>query len=712
MKILLTGILSPMVLGMVERLERDAHQVTLLGRIDGSTPPQTGAVFHDMHPTSPDAQQVLQAGRFHAIAFFYAYQCEETQEYGSVQGSMLDALFHFQHLAVQYGVERFILVTDQRVFGAQQAALEHETPIPDTPTGILIKAAEDCLRYNETGSMQTLILRVTNIYFPGAEDAFFARAVTSTRNKQTLLIQGCEDTLCDFLHADDLALFISLALEKHLSGVVHLAYDEGCSYADVFQRISPHLPALSIAYTGKPSRRSVLKTGRAKKEADWVPRHHWAKELDEIFSKREGNGPKRKPLLWLHTVARRLFGKALPLVELAAFGALAQWLTHLTNTYAMFRFVDFWLFYVILIGNMHGGPIGIAAALVACIFYGIDWVGEGNDLYLLLYNMDNWLPLMMYMLAGALFGYMRDKSNEKMKMLEQEKEERDTEAAFLQSMYKQAYEDRNQLQKQVMRYRDSYGRIYNITRELDTLQPEQVFLSTLNVLEDTMQNHSVALYSRNGNTPFARLVVHSRELGKTLSKSLDLDKFPLMKSCLERGELFTNTALEPGYPVFSAPVMQDEKLIAMITLRNVPFDQQTLYHQNLFNVVAGLVQSSMVRTLKYFNASQEMYLEDTHILSDKAFRSALGVYQRMRQQRTSSFLLLRVKRADGDDSLFALDTSIGKATRTTDVAGRVNDGTYLVLLPQASVENLPQIERRFQEAGLICEVMPPEVAYA
>ena len=143
MNILVTGILSPMVLGMAERLQRDAHQVTMMGKIEGVKPEHAPANFHDMHPSNPDALKLLQAGRFHVIVFFYAYQCEEMQEYGSVQGSMLDVLFTFQQVASQSGVERFILITDQRVFGLMQSALEKETPIPDSPTGILIKHDEN-----------------------------------------------------------------------------------------------------------------------------------------------------------------------------------------------------------------------------------------------------------------------------------------------------------------------------------------------------------------------------------------------------------------------------------------------------------------------------------------------------------------------------------------------------------------------------------------
>jgi UDP-glucose 4-epimerase len=276
-------------------------------------------------------------------------------------------------------------------------------------------------------------------------------------------------------------------------------------------------------------------------------------------------------------------------------------------------------------------------------------------------------------------------------------------------MYDQAHEDRNKLLEQVMRYRDSYGRIYQITRELDTLQPEQVFLSTLNVVEDTLQNQSVAIYARKGNLPFARLVVHSRSM-QNLPRSLDMEKLPKLRDSLNQGKLFVNKSLEPGYPAFAAPVSDEKEPLAAIMLWDVPFDKQTLYFENLFNVVAGLVQSAMVRALKYFNLSGDVYLVNTRILADHAFLSALGVYQNMRKQRSGRFLLVRLH-GDADLSIEEYDRRIGQAIRSTDLAGRLADGAYYVLFPQAGTENLPQISARFATQGIQCEVVPQEGTY-
>lgn len=707
MKVLLTGILPDAAWEMAARLVKDGHQAALLGEIPqprGKRPP--GVAAHAMHPGHPDALRMVEAARYQAIVFFYAHQCEDTRDYGSVQGAMLDALFALLHEAGVRGVEKFVLVTDRRVFARGQAGREDEVPVPDTPTGVLIKAAEDCLICGAPEGLGTLLLRVTSLYAQGDGDSLFAQMAACAREGRQLVLPGGPQTPCDFLHAEDAAMFLGMALDKGLTGVVHLAYEAKRTYRDVEKWARSFLPGLEIAYDGGPGRGAILATGEAR-ALHWVPRHDCAREMEGLLAEKAGVKVKTKggrPRLG------RLTGKAVPWVELALLGALAGALTRSSEAGGIFRLVDYWLLYVAVMGNMHGAWLGLAAAAVACLDYAASWAVGGGEMYLLLYNMDNWLPLSCYLLAGSLFGYLHDKQKQRIDELEQEKAEQDAEAEFLQSLYHQAHEDRNRLKEQVMRYRDSYGRIYQITRELDTLQPEQVFLSTLGVMEDTMQNQTVAIYSRKEGTPFARLVVHSRGM-TDMARSLDMEKYPSMLQRLNEGKMFANTALEPGYPAYAAPIMLDGAPVATVMLWTVPFDKRTLYYENLLSIVAGLVQSAMVRALKYFNMSGDVYLKDTHILCDQAFRSALGVYENMRKRRFSQYLLVRVQ---GEKGLSGqeYDKRIGRAIRSTDLAGQMSDGSYYVLFPQATVENLPQIAARFAGQGIGCQVVAQEAAHA
>ncbi|MDD3213124.1 MAG: NAD(P)-dependent oxidoreductase [Eubacteriales bacterium] len=705
MKILLTGLLPSAAKDVCVRLAREGHQVSVMGHIRNPEIFRTADVeVHEDLLGQKRLAAFMDASRFQAIVFFFACQSEDLYEYGSAQGALLDDLFAIQNIAANNNVERFMLVTDRRVFGRTQECREDEIPYPDSPTGVLIKAAEDCLRCS---GERILLIRVTSLYAIGDTDSFFAYVDRCARGERVFHMNGSPESVCDFVHADDFGMFIHQALENHLSGVVHLGYGEGCACADIIARIKARLPALKVEYSENARPSGTLKLHNIR-TTDWVPRHNYMEELDTLLS---ASAPKKNRSLpvRIREWARRRLGKALPWAEMILFAPLVWWVSQASTANATFRFIDFWLLYVAIIGTTYGGAMGSIAALVAFGSYLLEWIQAGNQAYLLFYNIDNWLVPVGYMLAGALFGYIHDSQKAKIDLLENEKKNRDAETQFIRTMYDQAYRDRNRLLEQVVSYRDSYGRIYQITRELDTMQPQQVFLSTLDVVEDTLQNHSVSIYACKENRSFARLIIHSRDL-KNLPRSLDLDKFPKLRDALNAHRLFVNTALEPGYPAYAAPASDEQDGLAAIMLWDVPFDKQTLYFENLLNVVAGLVQSAMARALKYFNVSGDMYLADTRILNDQAFRSALGVYQNMRRNHTGDYLLVRLKTA-GALSQEEMDQRIGRATRATDIVGRLNDGEYYVLFPQASTENLLQISDRFLREKIRCEVISQEVAY-
>ncbi len=705
MKILLTGLLPSSAKDICARLVREGHQVSVMGHIRYPESLKSPDVtVHENLLGQKKLTAFMDASRFQAIVFFFAYQSEDVYEYGSTQGALLDDLFALQNAVAGQGVEHFILVTDRRVFGQAQECREDEIPFPDTPTGVLIKAAEDCLR---CCGKNYLLIRVTSLYAQDDEDSFFAYVNRCAQNNRVFHMNGSPESECDFLHADDFGMFLSQALEQQLSGVVHVGYGVVYAYQDVVSLLLRALPRLQVDYVETHGSTKTLKLHRII-TLDWVPRHHFVEETPDLL--RASIAPKRKPFYTrIHSIASNRLGKAWPWIELILFGCLAWWFSSIVESNAALRFMDFWLLYVILAGTMYGGAMGTVAALIAFATYVFDWMAAGNQLYMLFYNVDNWLIPVSYLLAGSMFGYIHDSQLEKITTLESEKKNRDAETQFIKSMYDQAYSDRNRLLEQVVSYRDSYGRIYQITRELDTMQPEQVFLSTLNVLEDTLQNHSVAIYARKGNLSFARLIIHSRSM-KNVPRSMDMDRYPLLKDALNAHELFVNTTLEPAYPAYAAPIYDEKEGLATIMLWDVPFEKQTLYFENLLNVIAGLVQSSLIRALKFFNTSGEMYLEDTHLLNDRAFRSALGVYQSMRRSRTGNYLLVRLH-AERTLSQEEFDQRISRATRSTDLAGRLNDQGYYVLFPQAGTENLSQINDRFLREGIRCEVISQEVAY-
>ncbi len=708
MKILLTGVLPWSVWMISERLTRGGHDVTVLGQAEKQDSPLKGVhhVKMNLMNHEKDTARYISAGGFDVVLFFFACQCEDRRAYNGVQGRELDLMFNILHGASETSVNHFILVTDQRVFGEDQNASEDELPLPNSPTGIMLQAAESCVNCGISGKIRTLIVRTTSLYAPGDPDSFFSYAVQCAKSGEAMVLNGSEQTPCDFLHAEDFGTFLEHAVSLELEGIIHAPQGVPSTYGETVQGMKAFLPDLHVVYLPQARCRRAL-NGKRASATGWVPRHDFRGELEVLCAASE-SGQTARGKRWHKP--DKLGWTVLKWAEVISLVFLAGWLMQEGEKNALLVSIDYMLLYVISMGFVHGRTAGMTASVLACIWYCWSFIQEGNAATDLMFNTDHWLPMSIYILCGSLFGYAQDRQRLKMELLEKEREEIARERDFVEGIYQSTFEDRNQLKEQIYHYRDSYGRIYQITRELDSLQPVQVYLSTLHVLESTLSNHSVAIYSCNPESSYIRLIVRSREM-HDLPKSVDMNQFAPMYERLKEGKLFANHTLLSGYPVYALPVMSGNEMMAILMLWQVSFEQQSMYLENLLTVMAGLVQSALVRALTYHRHVADLYFENTHILTPAAFRETLGVYQSIRQQHTGSHVLVALK-MNRELSLEVMDKYIGRLLRSTDVVGMLDDGQYYVLLPQATTDRIPAIDARFNSYGIHCEVVAEDIAIA
>lgn len=698
MKILLTGVLPKSIWTIAERIARGDHQVTVLGQASAPGHRIPGVYHTRLNLSKKETVRFISSSGFDSILFFFAFQCEDQREYDAVQGSQLDSMFEILSGTTDAAKGQFVLITDQRVFGEGQQAREDEIPIPDTPTGVMIRAAESCVSCCTQKGLTTLIVRTTSLYDVNDIESFFGIAAIRARDGRDYVLRGTPDTPCDFLHADDFAVFLEYAISMKLSGVIHVPQGAPSTYAEATLAMRQVLPELSVVYVPGRRCRCTLNGERAARTG-WVPRHDFRREINDICRIQPLDGKKNRQF----KAPRKLWSTVLKWAEVVFIWMAAAWLSKQSQGSAILSRVDFMLLYTVLMGFVHGRAAGLTAAVLSCVWYCYVFVTGGGEPSDLMFNSDHWLPMSIYLLLGGLFGYAQDRQRTKMALMEQEREEIAHERDFMEGIYQRTYEDRNRLKEQIYHYHDSYGRIYQITRELDTLQPVQVFLSTLHVLESTLQNNSVAIYECKPESTFARLVVRSRDMKQT-PRSLDMSAYPDMYDTLKSGKLFANYKLKSEYPVYALPVMDGADMLAVLMLWNVPFDQQSMYMENLLNVVAGLVQSALARAIHYHRQVADLYFENTHILMPEALRAALGIYQNIRQQRTGDFLLVRLK-LERQMSVEVLDGCLSGLVRSTDMVGQLEDGAYYVLFPQATAQQLPVIEARFGSRGIKCEVV-------
>ena len=364
MKILLTGVLPKSIWTIAERIARGDHQVTVLGQASAPGHRIPGVYHTRLNLSKKETVRFISSSGFDSILFFFACQCEDQREYDAVQGSQLDSMFEILSGTTDAAKGQFVLITDQRVFGEGQQAREDEIPIPDTPTGVMIRAAESCVSCCTQKGLTTLIVRTTSLYDVNDIESFFGIAAIRARDGRDYVLRGTPDTPCDFLHADDFAVFLEYAISMKLSGVIHVPQGAPSTYAEATSAMRQVLPELSVVYVPGRRCRCTLNGERAARTG-WVPRHDFRREINDICRIQPLDGKKKRRF----TAPRKVWSTVLKWAEVVFIWMAAAWLSKQSQGSAILSRVDFMLLYTVLMGFVHGRAAGLTAAVLSCVWY-------------------------------------------------------------------------------------------------------------------------------------------------------------------------------------------------------------------------------------------------------------------------------------------------------------------------------------------------------
>ena len=116
----------------------------------------------------------------------------------------------------------------------------------------------------------------------------------------------------------------------------------------------------------------------------------------------------------------------------------------------------------------------------------------------------------------------------------------------MQEMYQETLQDKRQYKKQILGSRDSFGKIFDITRKLDVIQPQKLFMETIRVMEDVLENHTIVLYSLDSWKRFGRMEMSSPEIRRKMPNSIRIEEYQNAVETLEKGEVWRNRELLEG----------------------------------------------------------------------------------------------------------------------------------------------------------------------
>jgi nucleoside-diphosphate-sugar epimerase len=724
MNILVTGGYGFIGSFVAEKFYREGHKVFILDNL--STGDKNNINFRHqsaiLDVEHAGCEEIFRVNKFD-IVIHLAAQADVTT---SLENPVLDAktnvygLSNMLYLAKKYGVRKFIFASSAAVYGFNEniPLIEQETCNPISPYGLNKWVGESyCRKWSEMYNLETLCFRFSNVYGPrqssSGEGGVISIFINNILDKKSLTVFGDGTQTRDFIYVEDVAEAIYRSVLSHIDGILNLSSNEEVSINKVLELLGGMTEFTEVNqkdWRHDEIMRSCLDNTAVTRQLDWVPKYSFKDGLEKTYQWFLGNTveatPPKSRFETLFSLLSKIKSYA-PYLE-NAFLFLLTVLLELTAQKA-FESIDFKILYILFIGIWLGRSQSILASGLTIVLYVYDNLANGRDFISLFIDNETILNFAIYIFIGIVSGYVIDKKNAREQSTRLELEALQNKHHFLSEIYHETRLLKDELQAQIVNSEDSIGKVYSIVKKLDSLEPEQIFNETVTVLEQTLKTDSVALYVVGQTRQFLRLVSNSKNPSLTLSRSLKVDDSYDLKKVVEQNKLFINRKLQSDTPMIMAPIMKDDRTIAVICIYHSNFEQLTLHYQNLLKVVMNLISDSLSRAYEYLQATnKERYTEGTMILKPSYFIKLLENKTKLKERLGIDFSVVEVPwTPDYKQNIHLLENSL----RETDYMGMNEHGHTFILFSNTNEKDVENVIRRLERLGVPVKKIQKELMY-
>ena len=571
-----------------------------------------------------------------------------------------------------------------------------------TDRAILSTAKEElCQFYAAQSHLDIKVVQIPHLYSGTYEKDFLYRVFEQIYEEKTVVIDEAPGDKMHFISSQDLAELLSRLVDNWKSGpgILTVPDDLGGSFADFGKHLSKRFD-VTVDFIAEQDNNTIAATNKAlRNEYGWFAKISLLDDMDDEYERFLVAKRAKTQTLWDKVRSwlerHRLLIKTL---ELFVLFLITELLLFFTDSAVIFSIVDFRMAYIVVMATVHGLYFGLAAAGLSSISWLVAKVATGTNLLTIFYEPTNWLPFVFFVLVGALCGYVKLRKDETIRTVSEQNQLLEDKLVFTREIYEDTYREKRDLKKQIIGSKDSFGKIFDITRKLDTVEPRALYLRIMETFEEVLENKTITVYSINKESSFGRLEVSSREILDTGSRSISTETYESIIKTVKDGEIWRNVDLQADMPMYAAGVYRGEELVMLIFLWHANNDQRSLYYVNLFKILRDLVQMSLLRALDYSLAVyQKQYIEGTRLMNAEAFEECVKNFVALAEKKVATYVLLELEA--GELSVEEMDVLLSSTVRVNDILGVSEEGKLRLLLSGAEQKDLPVILPRFEAKG-------------
>lgn len=708
---------------MISKLNKDGHRVYLLtGTKNSHTSYQKVFEKYNFEYDSDSIREILVSANPDIVIFMGAHDTRydwENPRKTSVQFTADLTNVISAYSSVKKG--RFLYISSQEVFGRSYIEdIKEDEPVSAANFRALALAQgeEICKSYYNTRGMQSIVVRMDHLYGTPKKgkkenNPCFKMTLEMLKNNK---VSANSRNLFSMIHQNDAVQFlyqlvIAPKLEHsiyHISSgsiisqmqLAHMVSSAGGNGVEVVDDTvgSGYRLVLSGERFEKEFGRKIFVSYEegVKKTVEYMKKH------SSSFLNPEDSGAGWGNRLWRNI--RQIFWMLVPYMENMVCFIPFFMLNNRAVSSQYFSKLDFYLLYVLLFAIVYGQQQAIFSALLATAGYCFRQMYDKTGFEVLLdYNTYVWMAQLF--IVGMVVGYMKDQIKNIRNQDEDQIQYLNGQLGDMSDINDSNVRIKHTFERQIVNQKDSLGKIYEITSQLDQRGPEEVLFYAAQVLSKLMETDDAAIYTV-ANRDYARLFSFTSQTAKKLGKSIRYSDMKDMYDELIAHRVYINKTMDDSYPLMACAVYAEDKMQTILMLWGIPWERMNLAEANRLTVIGYLIQNAVVRAGHYLDALRERrYVEDSDILGNEAFKQLVKAFFDAKRNGLTECCLVKIQHTA--DNFKEIAQKLEKKLRQTDYFGVLSDGLY-VLLPNTDDEAAQGVIERFLKEGFESSIVHAE----
>jgi UDP-glucuronate decarboxylase len=737
LKVLISGGYNLIGSTLAARFVKEGHDVTVIDNLSHDKHGKTAEEnykFYNISSSSSECEKIFGAGRFEIVIHIPEYESISIASQkllaseDILSSCNVSGLVNMLDLSTKNKVKKFVLLSSSEIYGdtGENPAREETMPNPVSLKGMSSYVMEYyCSRWGELNNLSILSLRVSSVYGPRQQipdnlnksqdviSVFLDRIIKGDE----IIVSGYGTQTRDFIYIDDLADGVYKAsVNKNCLGIFNLSSRTERTINSVVENLSTLKKPKRIIYQqGNKERiqRSWLDNSKISNTIDWKPKVKFEEGIKITYKWKQLQKEDKKGQKYAQSKAvvkqKKRPVKVIAYIEniiLFLIVAFLQWGSFFFNIKMLDLKIDYSIIYIIIMGIMWGQTQAyIAMLLSAGLYVGMN-LFAGADIVTFVYTSENLIRIAAYVIVGIVTGYSIERKNRELESRDLSIQNLQNKYMFLSGIYNETRIVKNELENQIIETEDSFSAIYKIIQEVESLEIEKVFSGAISAIEKIMRTNQVSIYtlSNDGSNNFMRLKARSLVLKDKVPNSLKISDFEELKQVIQTKNTYINRNFVPKIPIMMSPVLEDKNVIAVISVHSTAFENLTLYYENLFQTVVGLITNALKRAY-FFEASlkDKRYIPNTRILTPFTFEKILKEIQNNKTELGMSYTLLQVER--NGSSLEEISEKVVRVIRDNDYIGISNEDSVYVLLSNTKNDYATLVIERLKKAEVNASVV-------